>query len=239
MMQIDVFFTRNDLERARIDGSVAVVIDVLRASCTLIQALFYGAGNIYVVGSPEEAFSLRDRLGSDALLCGERDGIIIPGFDMGNSPFEYTPEKIFRKTLIYASTNGSLTLLACEKADEILIGGFINLNALVDELMCAEKVALVCSGKLGRYSIEDTICAGMIIDRLIARGKKLVLKSDSALTAHWLFERYLTNPGEMLEKAEHPVYLTHELGFGEDVAFCTNIGTHDVVPRFKGGIVFA
>lgn len=235
-MRIDVFFTRHDLERAKLEGSTAVVIDVLRASSTLIQAISAGAGPILIVGTPEEAFSIRNS-DPDVVLCGERNGVIIPGFDLGNSPIEYTPEKISGKTLVFASTNGSLTLLSCSKADEVLIGGFVNLDALIDELVHAEKIALVCSGKLGRYCIEDVVCAGMIIDKLMAQGKNIILESDSAWTAHWLFERYLTNPEEMLEKAEHADYLARELSLVEDVAFCTKISSHNIVPRFKNRVI--
>ncbi len=239
-MRLDVFFTRHDIEVAgpeALDGATCVVIDVLRASSTIIQALSVGAGPIHVAGSPEEAFDMRERLGRDAVLCGERDGLIIPGFDLGNSPLEYTSDSVGGRTLIFASTNGSKTLLACEGAAEILIGGFVNLPALVERIAQSEKVVLVCSGKLGRYSIEDAVCAGMVIDRLIARGARPVLRSDSAVTARWLFERYLSSPEDTLESAEHPIYLSRELGLVEDVAFCTQIGTHSVVPTCVAGVI--
>jgi len=239
-MQLDVFFTRHDIEKAPPDlfkGATCVVIDVLRASTTLVKALSVGAGEIYIAESPERAFKLRDELGGDTLLCGERYGIIIPGFDLGNSPYEYTLETVAGKRLIFASTNGSATLLACSAADEILIGGFVNLTAIVEELSRADVALLACSGKLGRFCIEDAVCAGMIIDRLLGVGVRVNLLSDSAWTAYWLFERYLAAPQEMLERAEHPVYLARELSLPEDVAFCTAIDALDIVPRLYNGIV--
>jgi 2-phosphosulfolactate phosphatase len=237
-MYLDVFLTRHDLAESAYDlrGATVVVIDVLRASSTLAQALSSGAEEIHIAGSIEEANKLKEKF-PDAVLCGEREGLIIPGFDFGNSPLDYTFENVLGKKLIFASTNGSLTLLACRGADEVLIGGFVNMLALIEELVHSEKVALVCSGKLGRFSIEDAVCAGMIIDRLSEKGLKITLQSDSAWTAFWLFERFISNPEEMLSKAEHPVYLAQDLGFIEDVAFCTRIGCLNVVPRYSNGVV--
>ncbi len=238
-MQLDVLFTRRDLEAAcpSLEGATCVVIDVLRASTTIIQALSSGAGPIYIAGSPEEAFELRERIGRSVMLCGERNGLIIPGFDLGNSPLEYTEAAVSGKTLIFASTNGSKTLLACAGADEVLIGGFTNLYSLLDEVRLSERLFLVCSGKLERFSIEDAVCAGMIIDQLIRLGRRPVLRSDSAVCARWLFERYISAPDETFASAEHPNYLAYDLGLVEDVAFCTKIGSHSIVPRFEGGLV--
>jgi len=239
-MKIEVFFSRDDLPSEvpkNFRDSTAVVIDVLRASTTIIQAISFGARKIFVVKTPEDAFSLRENLEESVLLCGERDGLIIPGFDLGNSPLDYTEENIGNETLIYCSTNGSATLLACQFARKVLIGGFVNLNALIEKIRDDERVFLVCSGKLGRFSLEDALCAGMIIEQLSAGGFKPELLSDSAITSYWLFERYLSNPDETLANAEHAVYLSRDLGLAEDVAFCTRVGIFDLVPVFSRGII--
>ena len=239
-MRLDVFNTRFDLEHARsgaLEGSTCIVIDILRASTTITKALFEGASKIHIAGSADEAFALKESLGSDVLLCGERNGLIIPGFDLGNSPLEYNKETVGVKTLIFASTNGSKTLLACRDSYDVIVGGFVNLSAVVDELARAESAVLVCSGKLGRFSIEDAVCAGMIIDRLSSKRVKIELLSDTAWNAFWLFERFISNPEETLEKTEHAVYLARELGMVEDVAICTAIDLFDVVPRFAKGVV--
>ncbi len=240
-MRIDVLNTRFSLEHVAedyLDGTSCVVIDVLRASSTITKAIYGGASEIHVVESAEKAFALKDKMGEDVLLCGERDGIIIPGFDLGNSPLEYNKKEIEGKRLIYASTNGSKTLLACANAYDVFVGGFVNLGAIVDELVHAESVILVCSGKLGRFSIEDAVCAGMIIDKLSSKGIKIELLSDSAWNAFWLLERYISNPEETLEKTEHAVYLARELGLVEDVAFCTAIDLFDIAPRFDKGVIY-
>ncbi len=239
-MRLDVFNTRFSLETASdsaIEGAICVVIDVLRASTTITKAIAEGAETIFIAGSAEEAFALKEKLGDDVLLCGERNGIIIPGFDLGNSPLEYNSKSIHGKHLIFASTNGSKTLLACSRADEIVVGGFVNLTAVAEEVAHADSAILVCSGKLGRFSIEDAVCAGMIIDKLISKGVRVELLSDTAWNAYWLFERFLANPEETLERTEHAVYLARELGLAEDVAFCTAIDLFDIAPRFHNGII--
>lgn len=239
-MRIDVFNTRFSLHHAReglLDGATCVVIDVLRASSTITKAIYEGAMEIHIAESPEEAFELKEKLGDDVLLCGERNGLIIPGFDIGNSPLDYNKGIVGGRRIIFASTNGSKTIRACEKAYEILIGGFVNLSAVVNELVHAESVVLACSGKLGRFSIEDAVCAGMIIDRLSSKNTRINLLSDTAWNAFWLLERYLSNPEEVLEKTEHAVYLARELGLAEDVAFCTAIDKFDLVPRYENGVI--
>ena len=190
----------------------------------------------------EHAASLQ-RLGVETLAIRlpqdleDVDGLIIPGFDLGNSPLDYTSEKVGGRTLIYASTNGSKTLPACDGAKEVLIGGFVNLPALIDRIAQCDDLFLVCSGKLGRFSIEDAVCAGMIIEQLISDGARPVLTSDSAVSARWLFDRYLSSPDGTLEMAEHPTFLARDLGLIEDVAFCTRIGSHPVVPAYINGVV--
>ena len=239
-MNVDVFFTRHDLEKIgqeSLGNATCVVLDVLRASSAIVQAISAGAVQIYIAGSPDEAFALREKLGPDILLCGEREGLIVPGFDIGNSPLDYTGERVGGRTLVYASTNGSKTLLACDGAKEVLVGGFVNLPALIDRIAQCNDLFLVCSGKLGRFSIEDAVCAGAIIDGLITDGAGPILTSDSAVTARWLFDRYLSSPDGTLEMAEHPVYLARHLGFLDDVAFCTQIGSHSVVPIYFNGVV--
>ena len=116
-MHVDVFFTRHEFTRANRDGLdyPIIVIDVLRASSTLIQALSVGARPIYIISTPMEAFKLKEKLGDAVLLCGEREGLIIDGFDMGNSPLEYTRQRVGGRPLIFCSSNGSQTLLAAAK----------------------------------------------------------------------------------------------------------------------------
>ena len=154
---------------AATSAEAAVVIDVLRATTTLTVARARGAGAVLPAGTIEEARVLA-RAHPGTLLCGERDGRIIPGFDLGNSPFEYTRERIAGKPLVFASTNGSQALRLCAAARRIWVGAFVNAAAVVDRVAGEPGVVLVASGKLGEPAIEDVACAGWIARGLLARG---------------------------------------------------------------------
>ena len=153
-------------------GGVAVVVDVLRATTTLTVALANGAARCVPVLDPEEARALKQR-DPEVLLCGERQGRTIPGFDLGNSPLEYTPDRVAGRTLVFASTNGSRALRYAEGADERVAGAFVNAGAVVERLSGAAHVALVCAGALGHPALEDLGCAGWIARRLAERGAEL------------------------------------------------------------------
>jgi 2-phosphosulfolactate phosphatase len=147
----------------------AVAIDVLRATTTLTIAFTHGAARVIPVASLEEARAWKAR-DSRVLLCGERGGLKVPGFDLGNSPSEYGHEAVRGRTLVFASTNGSLAMLACARSDERLLGSFVGASALVDTLAGRRFVRIVCSGREGRFAVEDVACAGWLCAALAARG---------------------------------------------------------------------
>ncbi|MGH7731494.1 MAG: 2-phosphosulfolactate phosphatase, partial [Candidatus Eiseniibacteriota bacterium] len=147
----------------------AVIVDVLRATTTLTVALVNGARDVVPTATPEEAIRLKSAR-PDVLACGERDGRIVPGFDLGNSPHEYTPDRVRDRTLAFASTNGSLAMLAASGARRRVLAAFVNLGAVADRVRGERMVAIVCAGRLGRFSLEDAACAGLLIARLEARG---------------------------------------------------------------------
>ncbi len=143
-------------------GGVAVVIDVLRASTTMSQALFAEANAVIPCGEVAEAQERAANLpGGSFLLGGERGGVKIPGFDLGNSPAEYTPERVAGRTIVFSTTNGTRALKRCEQADQILIGCFANLDAVAKAVGKTGLPAhLVCAGTDGVLSAEDVLCAG-------------------------------------------------------------------------------
>ncbi len=151
------------------DGPCAIIVDVLRATTTLTVALANGARGVVPVGTPAEALALRASR-PDTLACGERDGRIVPGFDLGNSPYEYTSERVSGRTLAFASTNGSLAMLAARGAGRRVLAAFVNAGAVVDRVRGEREIVIVCAGKLGRFSLEDAACAGLLVARLEAHG---------------------------------------------------------------------
>lgn len=150
-------------------GGVAVMIDVLRASTTIVHALMAGADSIIPCESVDEARRTAERPGSrDVLLGGERSGVQIDGFDMGNSPLEYTQDRVADRTIIFTTTNGTRALRACAQAERVLIGSFVNRAALVRVLREDQRdVHLVCAGTDGHLTAEDILFAGAVAGDLI------------------------------------------------------------------------
>jgi len=206
-------------------GACAVVIDVLRATSTLMVALAHGATRIIPVATPEEALALRART-PDALLCGEREGLRIAGFDLGNSPDEYGPAVVVGRPLIFASTNGSIALLAAARARRRILAAFVNLQAAADRLTGAVEVAIVAAGKLGRFAIEDAACAGLLCRRLRERGARL--DGAAAALAGAIAPGDASEVRALVQGCAHGRYL-RSMGpqFARDVELCAGLDTMD------------
>jgi 2-phosphosulfolactate phosphatase len=204
-------------------GETAVVIDVLRATTTLTVALGNGARGLREAVTPEEAREIRASE-PEALLCGEREGLKIEGFDLGNSPAEYEPAVVRDRTLIFASTNGSLALRAARSARRRVLAAFVNLAAVVERLAGDPRVAIVCAGKLGGFAIEDAACAGLLCRRLEARGARL--EGAAARLAAALAPGGAADTRALVEGASHARYLrAMSPAFARDVARCAELDT--------------
>ncbi|HEX5521730.1 MAG TPA: 2-phosphosulfolactate phosphatase, partial [Longimicrobiaceae bacterium] len=132
-MRLDVFFSPAELSAGEINGRTVVVIDVLRAGTTIVEALAAGARAIYPAASTEEAIRIATNLGrSEVVLCGERKCLPIEGFDLGNSPREFTPERVSGKTLVMTTTNGTRAILASLEAERVYVAAFANLGATAE-----------------------------------------------------------------------------------------------------------
>ncbi len=215
-----------------LQGGVAVVIDLLRASTTITRALDSGATRVVAFAEPGDALEAREAY-PGCVLGGERGGLKIEGFDLGNSPAEYTPERVSGKTVLFTTTNGTRAALRCAQASEILFGCFANLSAMVARLGASEMpVHVVCAGTNAQASQEDCLCAGAIIDGLSAAGRPLA-SDDQALMMRTLWRGVRAS-----EKAIRDAMLASRggrnllpLGFAADVELCTRRDTSGVVPR--------
>ena len=205
--------------------TTAVVIDVLRATTTLTVALANGAARVLPTATPEAAFALRRRH-PRALLCGERGGVRIPGFDLGNSPAEYGAGIVRGRDLIFASTNGSLALIAARTARRRVLAAFVNASAVLDGLAGDDDVTFVCAGKLGRPSLEDVACAGWLAASLAARGARL--EGAAVHAAASIAPRRADAVHTLLQGASHARELRAiDPAYDADVAFCARV---DSVP---------
>ena len=213
------------------ENKTVVVIDVLRATSVMLTALANGAKEVVPAVSPEEALQksfLYDV--EDVLLGGERNAMKIEGFHLGNSPLEYTRENVSGKTVIITTTNGTRALNNCINAQKVYIGAFLNVATLVEQLKTEEEVVLFCSGTNNNFSLDDGICAAMIIDEL-AKEKQLALTDFSSL----LLTTYRTNPNNLatLLKDCYHLNLLKQKGFESDVTFCLQNSLYNIVPQMN------
>jgi 2-phosphosulfolactate phosphatase len=208
----------------------AVVIDVLRATTTLTVALANGAARVIPVAGLEPAFAWKARE-PGVLLCGERDGLKVPGFDLGNSPAEYGAEAVAGRTLVFASTNGSRAMLACAGCGVRLLGAFVNASAVVAALAGRPFVRLVCAGRQGSFALEDAACAGWLCAALAARGARI--EGAQARLAAALAPRDATELRALLQGAVHGRTLRSLSPlFARDVERCAELDALDRVFGF-------
>ncbi len=203
-----------------LSGEICVLIDALRATCTISAALSNGAIGVRPVRSVEEALRFKGK----ALLAGERGSVKIEGFDLGNSPVEM--KNVFGKEVVLTTTNGT-RVLSMMKCDEVVAASFPNLSAVVDYISSFDRIDVVCAGDKGDISLEDFLLAGMI--------SELDEDPTDATRIAWLYSRSVKNIREEIMRSSHARHLI-EIGFSKDVDFCSSVNTLSVVPVLKNGI---
>ncbi|MEW6663305.1 MAG: 2-phosphosulfolactate phosphatase [Bacillota bacterium] len=228
-MLVRTCLTADGLPQEITGKEAVVVIDVLRASSTIITAFNSGCREVIPVASPEEALEMKKNLPKECLLGGEREALIIPGFDLGNSPQEYRPEIVRGKTLVMTTTNGTKALILSKGAASSLIGGFLNASAVTGKLASAPEVLLACAGTKGRFSLEDFAAAGAIAHRLSIRGAKL---ADLTMAACGLYLAYREKLEALLSASEHGQRIIR-LGWQADISYCGQEDLCPVVPVFQ------
>ena len=235
-MTVDTFFTGAAVDPAAVPGTTAVVIDVIRATSTIMEALANGARAVYPVASTEEAVQLAASLWrDDSLLCGERKGVMIEGFDLGNSPREYAPEVVAEKQLVMTTTNGTRAFVAVQGADRVVAASFLNISAVVEAVKDADRLLVVCAGKEDRFSMDDAVCAGMIIRRVIeARGGGEVMNDAGRAAVLLAAGREITV--EFLASTAAGAALL-EVELGDDLPFVAELDRHDRVPVMEDRVI--
>lgn len=239
MIKISLYFTHQHVEsELELKDKNVVIVDVLRTSTTMITGLTNGAKEIIPTESVATAGMIGRNSEGQSLLCGERNGKIIEGFNLGNSIKEYAAEKVAGKTLIFSSTNGTPALIKSKFARTCVILGFANLSRVVGYLSKQhEDFIVLCAGKDGEFSLEDTVCAGMLIHNLTKKNAKEVYElTDSARGALKLYESYKKNLLNMLKESEHGRFL-ESLGFEDDLAECSKIDVCSCLPVMRNGVI--
>jgi 2-phosphosulfolactate phosphatase len=235
-VRLDVYFGASSITSADVQGRVVVVIDVLRASTTIAVALHNGARTVIPFESAEEAITRSKSFErGDYKLAGERRNLMIPGFDLGNSPREYTREAIEGKTILFTTTNGTAALVAVQPAREVLVGAFVNFTAVAAMVRAAARarsdIAIVAAGSERRFSLEDAVCAGRFV-RAVRRGLADVALNDGAQAALLLEKRYGSDLTRLFHDAAHGRALA-EAGFAEDLVTCGQLDAYPVVPVYQ------
>jgi 2-phosphosulfolactate phosphatase len=232
-MNVEVFLTSSGVTEESVEGRTVIVIDVLRASSTIVAALNNWAKAVVPVPDMAQAGKIASNLDpSTYLLGGERGGDKIEGYHLGNSPLEYTQEAIEGRTVILNTTNGTGAISASRSARHLIVGCLLNAERVVEFTRNAGlDVAIVCAGWRGRIALEDTLCAGLLMYRLWD-GREPGRVSDAA---HIAFTQYLHDKDRLVEtlrKCNHAQYLTSK-GYGEDVDFCLQLDTLPVLPYYE------
>ena len=216
-MLVHVAFTPGE----RTPAPIGIVVDVLRATSTIAQALAAGYERVLCAAEIEEARTLRAEL-PDAIVGGERNAVRVEGFDVGASPREFLEPSA--RTLILSTTNGTLTILAAAaRCDEVLLGSLLNVAAVARAAAeRGEDVAVLCAGFKGAFALDDAYCAGRIVQQLGLQ------RSDAALAAELVARSFPTALAGLNARTYGPP------GLEEDIAFCAREDVLDVVPRLAG-----
>ena len=235
-MRVEVFFGTTGLTANESAGRIVVVIDVLRASTTIATALANGARTVIPLDSSDEVVTRAkafDR--SEVKLAGERQMRPISGFDLGNSPREFTRETIEGKTVLLSTTNGTAAIAAVQSPRDVVIGSYVNFSAVLTMLRAALRggtdIAIVCAGSEKQFSLEDAACAGRYVHHVTRRLPDVVL-NDAALAGMLIDRRYSDNLLRLFSASAHGRALS-EAGYGDDLADCAAIDSYPVIPIYQ------
>jgi 2-phosphosulfolactate phosphatase len=216
-VRVDVAFTPSE----RTAAPVGVVVDVVRATSTIAQALAAGYERVLCCREIDDARALRARI-PDSLVGGERNAVRIEGFDVGASPREFLEPRA--RTLILSTTNGTTAILeAASRCEVVLLGSLLNLEAVADAVRArGEDAAILCAGFKGTFALDDAYCAGRIVQRLDAD------RTDAAIAANLVARAFPDALAGLSARTYGPP------GLEDDIRFCARESVLDVVPRFAG-----
>ena len=235
-MKIDVFMSPNEMASGDTQGRVVAVIDVLRASTSIAAALNNGARSVIPAEDADEVITRSKQFErGEVKLAGERRMLTIPGFDLGNSPLEFTAEAVNGCTVLISTTNGTRALLGIQGARDIVIASYVNLSAVSAMLRTAARsdtdIAIVCAGTEGHFSLEDAACAGRYVRTITSRASSIVT-NDAAQACALIDRKYGDNIEKIFQDSSHGKALA-EAGFGDDLVAAAAVDSHPVVPIYQ------
>ena len=235
-MRIDVFFGPAGLTANDVTGRVVVVIDVLRASTSIATALANGARAVIPVEGTEEVVTRAKAFErSEVKLAGERQMRPIPGFDLGNSPREFSRENVEGKTVLLSTTNGTTAIASLQGPRDVVIGSYVNFSAVLAMLRAAVRggtdIAILCAGRDKQFSLEDAACAGRFAHQAMRRRTDVAV-NDAAFASMLIDRRYSDNLMRLFSASAHGRALS-EAGYGDDLADCAAIDSYPIIPIYQ------
>jgi 2-phosphosulfolactate phosphatase len=233
-VRLDVAVTPDALRQADLPASTVLVIDVLRASTSIITALANGCAAVVPVTDADEA-RRRAATTPGALIAGERRGEPLEGFDLGNSPLEFSAARVSGRTIVFTTSNGTRALVAARSAAAVGVAGLVNASAAAAWAVAqGHDLIVVCAGERGARSLEDHVCAGLLVGRVMTLEPAARLTA-AAVEAATLGARY---GDEVARLAEESTWARHLIasGRGADVASCLALDTTALVPVYRADV---
>ena len=236
-MKINVLLSPLSVDELYFSKKTTIVIDVLRATTVIVTALENGAREVIPVSSVDFAMKVSgNAFGGQTLLGGERNTNKIEGFSLGNSPSEYSNEMVFGKSIILYTSNGSKAIVKAKFSENLFICSFKNLNAVAKHLVNLNNdTEILCAGSNGMFCIEDTVCAGKLINEITSISKDIEL-TDAAKASVVLNNSAGNNILSMLKNSEHGQKLINN-GYKSDLKDCAELSVSEVIPFFNSGVV--
>lgn len=228
MKQIDVCLSPELIHLYNLDNSIVVVVDIFRATSVMVTAFAHGVKSIIPVAKVEECAHYQS-LGY--LAAAERDAHKVEGFDLDNSPFSYMKPYLVDKTVAMTTTNGTLAITKSKDAVKVLVGAFLNLEAISNYLKSQKyDIIIHCAGWKGKPNLEDTLFAGALIESL---KEEYTIAEDSALMALQVYDLNKENLLNAVASSSH-VKRLQRLGIHKDISFCLEKSKYDVIPVLRG-----
>jgi 2-phosphosulfolactate phosphatase len=234
MRQLDVCLTPDLLHLHQLDNVIVVVADIFRATSCMVTGLAYGVKSITPVATIEECKALQEK---GYFAAAERNALMVEGFDLDNSPFSYMSERLIGSHIAMTTTNGTLSIAKAKKAAvKVMVGAFLNLGALANQLRSEQyDVLVLCAGWKGRPNMEDTLFAGALADAL---KDEFMLMEDSALMAQRMYNQGKDNLLGYVANSSH-VRRLQRLGIQKDISYSLQSDLYDVVPVLRGSQLVA
>lgn len=233
-MKIDIIISADDIIESKLENKIAVVIDMFRATSVIVTALNNGCEEVIPFLTIEETLESSEELKREEyILGGERRAVKIDGFDLSNSPLEYTKEVVENKKVLITTTNGTRTLTKSNSAKRIIIAAMINAKAVADKLLeINEDVVIINAGTNGNFSMDDYICSGYIINEMLKVDNNIEL-TDISKTANMIYENNSDIISYVKEATHYSVMKSLELD--NDIEYCMKKSIVNNVPEYKDG----